>query len=373
MIRMMTTEEFREKVRKINPSFEVLSDYKGGREKVLRKCTICGDVRKVQARMLLETPTHGCPVCVFSKQGKEKRKSPAQFREELFKVNPNIELLSEYEKNDSRVRCKCKIDGYEWDGIPHTLLEGHGCMECYRRAANRRTEDEFLKEMHERFPTIRVLSKYIRIAVKVDFACDACGYHWTAIPDTILNNKNSGCPKCAGRAHISEAEIIDRIVDKNNRVEYIGGYKDMSSHANFRCKKCGYEWHTLVGSILAGRGCPKCNLSHGALRIAKYFDDNGIDYICEFKFDDCRNIRPLPFDFYIKDKNTCIEYDGEQHFEPVKFGDGETSERVQYKFETQQRNDNIKTEYCQNNGIKLIRIPYTDFDRIESILDKHFS
>lgn len=33
MIRMMTTEEFKEKVRKINPSFEVLSDYKGGRKK----------------------------------------------------------------------------------------------------------------------------------------------------------------------------------------------------------------------------------------------------------------------------------------------------------------------------------------------------
>ena len=147
----------------------------------------------------------------------------------------------------------------------------------------------------------------------------------------------------------------------------------MSSHANFRCKKCGYEWHTLVGSVLAGRGCPKCNLSHGALRIAKYFDDNGINYTREFKFDNCRNIRPLPFDFYVKDKNTCIEYDGEQHFEPVKFGDGESAERVKYKFETQQRNDNIKTEYCQNNGIKLIRIPYTDFDNIESILDKHFS
>ena len=64
MIRMMTTEEFKEKVRKINPSFEVLSDYKGGRKKVLRKCMICGDVREVQARILLEIPTHGLPVFV---------------------------------------------------------------------------------------------------------------------------------------------------------------------------------------------------------------------------------------------------------------------------------------------------------------------
>lgn len=145
----ITNEEFKKKVFELNPTIELLSEYKGSRKPILRKCTVCGDIREVQARILFEG--HGCQICVSSKRGKSSRKSPTQFREELFKVNPNIELLSEYEKNDSRVRCKCKIDGYEWDGVPHTLLEGHGCMECYRRAANRRTEDEFLKEMHERF------------------------------------------------------------------------------------------------------------------------------------------------------------------------------------------------------------------------------
>ena len=32
--------------------------------------------------------------------------------------------------------------------------------------------------------------------------------------------------------------------------------------------------------------------------------------------------------------------------------------------------DNIKTEYCKNNNIKLLRIPYYDFNNIEKILEK---
>ena len=32
--------------------------------------------------------------------------------------------------------------------------------------------------------------------------------------------------------------------------------------------------------------------------------------------------------------------------------------------------DNIKTQYCQQNNIKLIRIPYWEFKNIENILIK---
>lgn len=33
-----------------------------------------------------------------------------------------------------------------------------------------------------------------------------------------------------------------------------------------------------------------------------------------------------------------------------------------------QKRDNIKTEYCKDNNITLIRIPYWDFNNIENIL-----
>jgi very-short-patch-repair endonuclease len=83
------------------------------------------------------------------------------------------------------------------------------------------------------------------------------------------------------------------------------------------------------------------------------------------KFTDCTSKRgkyckKLPFDFYLPTFNSCIEYDGRQHFEPV-YG--------QENLEAQKVRDRLKDEYCKENGIKLIRIPYTiKMSEIESYL-----
>lgn len=46
-----------------------------------------------------------------------------------------------------------------------------------------------------------------------------------------------------------------------------------------------------------------------------------------------------------------IEYDGEQHFK-ICFG------KTKQDLLQQQLYDNIKTNWCQKNNVKLIRIPY---------------
>jgi len=77
------------------------------------------------------------------------------------------------------------------------------------------------------------------------------------------------------------------------------------------------------------------------------------------KFDGCININKLPFDFYLPEKNICIEYDGEQHFRNI-FSDK--------SFKETKINDNIKDEFCIKNNIFLIRIPYFKFEEINNIL-----
>lgn len=77
--------------------------------------------------------------------------------------------------------------------------------------------------------------------------------------------------------------------------------------------------------------------------------------------------RQLPFDFYLPKYNLCIEYDGEQHFSPTTIG-GISIEQGQLNFERLQINDQIKTQYCKDKGIQLLRIPYTEFKRIENII-----
>jgi len=111
-----------------------------------------------------------------------------------------------------------------------------------------------------------------------------------------------------------------------------------------------------------GVGCPSCNESKLEKNIADFMDYNEIDYKREYRFKDCKHTNPLPFDFYIESMNTLIEADGKQHFEAIEFFGGASG------FEKTKRNDEIKDEYCRDNDIELIRIPYWDYENIEEIL-----
>ena len=108
------------------------------------------------------------------------------------------------------------------------------------------------------------------------------------------------------------------------------------------------RYHTL------SCGCRKN--SKWEIFIQKYLEKNNINFIPQKTFVDCLNKKKtshLFFDFYLIDYNTIIEYDGLQHFKPVKIWGG------QEKLDKQQENDNIKDNYCKQNKIQLIRIPYT--------------
>lgn len=102
-------------------------------------------------------------------------------------------------------------------------------------------------------------------------------------------------------------------------------------------------------------GCMK--MSHGELKIQQILKEYNIPFIREKSFDSCINPKTnkkLRFDFFV-DNKYLIEYDGIQHSvdTPMKNW-GESIDDVQYR-------DNIKTQWCKDNNIPLIRIPYTKY------------
>ena len=119
-----------------------------------------------------------------------------------------------------------------------------------------------------------------------------------------------------------------------------------------------------LGKFKDGRRCPKCKKSKGEIEISKILDLYNIKYEEEYRFENCKFKYTLPFDFYLPEYNTCIEYDGIQHFYIIEqFGglDGFISSKIR---------DTIKNIYCENNNIKLIRIPYWEFNNIETIINE---
>ena len=104
-----------------------------------------------------------------------------------------------------------------------------------------------------------------------------------------------------------------------------------------------------------------CLSSKGEAKIQQILEENNINFETQKQFDTCRvgnNIKAR-FDFYIIDKNYIIEYDGNVHYYSKHSGwnNEENLERVK-------NNDKIKNEWCKNNNIPLIRIPYTIYDSI---------
>jgi hypothetical protein len=99
------------------------------------------------------------------------------------------------------------------------------------------------------------------------------------------------------------------------------------------------------------------SMSIGEKRIYNYLMKKNIEFECEKTFDGCKNIMPLRFDFYLPSYNLLIEFDGEQHFKIGNFAD--TLEENERKFKNCKKNDEIKTKYCQDNDITLLRLHYS--------------
>lgn len=120
-------------------------------------------------------------------------------------------------------------------------------------------------------------------------------------------------------------------------------------------------------------GCPYCfdtkkyKFSKGEKKIENILDRLNIVNIKQYTFDDCRDIKMLPFDFYLPLYNKIIEYDGQHHYYPVQFN-GISLEEAIINHKNTIKHDLIKNSYCQNNGIDILRIPYYEYNNIETLV-----
>ena len=131
-----------------------------------------------------------------------------------------------------------------------------------------------------------------------------------------------------------------------------------------------HEWQASIYNRLK-TGCPHCSSSKGEEKIDGLLSNKYV-YCREYKFPDCKYKNSLPFDFYLTSFNLCIEYQGIQHYEPIDFA-GKGYDWANNNLKLQQIKDQIKRDYCKANNIKLIEIPYWDFDNIDHILDQEIN
>lgn len=295
----------------------------------------------------------GCKECGYEKIGNKLRKTQEEYEMEVFIVNSQIVVLEKYIDANTPILHRCLVDEYEWNARPAGILIGQGCPKC---AGNiKKTHEQYVDEVYMANPNLEVKEEYVNINTPILHKCNIHNIEWKTSPASVL--QGSGCELCAKeKLHNSNVmtheEYVLRLSKITSSIEVLENYINSCTPILHRCLIDGHEWLSRPANILWGYGCPKCNLSKGEKQISQWLDSNNIIYEPQKKFYDCKDERCLPFDFYIQSKNMCIEYDGEQHFRPVDFFGGQEG------FEITVKHDNIKNEYCKNNGITLLRIPY---------------
>lgn len=144
------------------------------------------------------------------------------------------------------------------------------------------------------------------------------------------------------------------------------------SHMYWLCQcDCGNKHEVASNHLKRGdiQSCGCISTSIGEMNIKKILEENNIEYKEQITFDDLKNIRSLRFDFGIYENGKLIrliEFDGVQHFKEQSY--------FSHDLTSIKNNDNIKNEYCKNNAIPLVRIPYWERDKItlKMILGKEY-
>jgi len=360
----------------------------------------------------------GCPKCAKNRELTQK-----EILEQFRKIHKNRYNYSQvnYINEKTKIKIKCKKHGF-FSQTPNSHKQGHGCSMCgYEIVLCPYEILQNLKKIHKnkydyhlvdfknkkskqiiiykKFKTKHLISlesllknvkcsirnvinknefiiqefkkihknkydyskiKYIGGHKKIAIICKKHGI-FKQTPSQHKSGKN--CPNCVGGVSISKNDVINQFEKKHNSFYDYSKVNYIRTHTlvDIVCPTHG-TFSQTPAAHKQGAGCPICKNSKGENVIFDFLKEKKINYIRQKKFNDCKNKKKLSFDFYLPDYNICIEYDGEQHFKPIKFFGGVMA------FKDLKNRDEIKKHFCRKQGIHLIRISYQKFDKIKQIL-----
>ncbi len=290
-------------------------------------------------------------------------------------LNSNIDYSKTlYTKKKDKSTFICPLHG-EFEQTPEAFLNGHFCPKCgnLERGKRRRlTTEEFIAKAIEIHNGKYDYSKtvYKKANEKILIFCKDCGKFFEQTPNKHLSGQ--GCPFCKnkriGQSNSSNTLEFIKKANKihNNKYDYSKFiYVNAKTKGIIICPKHG-EFEQIPDLHLQGFGCHKCLNFTGENIISSYFIKNNISYKEQYRFDNCKDTLPLPFDFYIESFNCCIEFNGKQHYKFPNF-----FHKSYHDFLTLKHHEWIKRKFCRDNKINLLTISFND--NIIEILDNFFN
>ena len=175
--------------------------------------------------------------------------------------------------------------------------------------------------------------------------------------DKIMGKRKGWCPYCSGRKGDFQNYYKKLIESKDG--EMLSEYNGATNYVKVKCNKHNYIWNIYPSNLSKERWCPICVLPKSEKPIYDLLISHNFNVDIQYTFDDLLsfNDEKLKFDFAILNSNNklllLIESDGEDHRQKVYTYSKRGIER-----DILHRHDLIKDNYCKDNNIKLIRIPF---------------
>ncbi len=187
---------------------------------------------------------------------------------------------------------------------------------------------------------------------KIWWNCLKCHNKWfRRVGD---RSSGRGCPECAKKQRIKTykrtkannnnlAEVRPDLVlewhpTKNGTLRPQDLAVNSTDKVWWKCLNCGNEWISNVNNRNRGSGCPECVKGKQTS-----FPEQTLFFYIKEAYPDAKSryyLEGLEFDIFISSINTAIEYDGV----------------FWHSKDKAIKNEKIKDDYCEKNGIRLIRV-----------------
>ena len=183
-----------------------------------------------------------------------KKKTQEQFEKEIHEKYPQIQIRGKYNGSNERVNVHCNIDEYDWNAYPNNLLT-YGCPCCNGRVI---TTQSFKNEIAKLHPEVEIIGEWNGIDTPISCRCKECNFEWNYKPHSI---RTTGCPRCNGSVtrkwtHEEYVEKINELFDGN--IVVLGHYKNMNTKILHKCNKHNYEYMMNPIHALRRQGCKLC-------------------------------------------------------------------------------------------------------------------
>lgn len=258
-------------------------------------------------------------------------------------------ISKEYAGMTIKYDWQCNICSSTWQARPNDIRRGASkCLHCVgkKHVEYKKYTTESIHKLVNRRSISFISQTYTRIDLKYSWKCDICNHEWQATLHSV-QNQQTGCPKCAGKAYTKE-EIIEAA--DRRKILMTGIFTKMTDKTEWTCAD-GHTWSASPFSVVTrGTGCPKCKSNINEEKCRFIFQS----LTCHEFPKNRKILSGKELDGYCSELNIAFEYQGEQHYKEMYF------HRPGRDLKIQQERDKQKRNMCEKLGVTLIEIPYTE-------------